>query len=482
MIMDPRQPQAEPSTNSVVPTSVGALLAEEWTIDPYSVLPSFLEMLLIEEAGRSCRKSLENVLNAVNRQLNHHIHQQQQTSNNSNNDRNENNAFVAHTRNSPSTKNDHQNTFATPSWSSISSFLRRFQSRIIKVLAKLTDQYSPEIRCLATYLLERRFLHNTSNCATLAESIYGTVRVKMLQATDSSSSTRSPRRQLVKLSNTDKTRVALLLALGPYMREKLLRWHYKWRQRDHNSASTQQEHSRNKLRRSFCFAYPILCAVIDGSSLVCQWRYMLGQSVFYDLSTLILGQVVRRVTQEDCSPLPPVVEDPITGGDRIDEKTLTPGGFSTDSPHLLQEDEVTTKARLAARNKVVVHLIAASMTISWLTQIRAEFVRQRHERQLREEQETSSSTLTNTDQTGGLGFLPPVPPPSHSSNNNDRSCSLCRRLRKNPTASTSGHVFCLTCLLPYVKAHGRCPVTGQACSETCIVRLYEPRQEGEASS
>ena len=38
-----------PLVNPMVPSSCGALLAEEWTIDPNSTLPSFLEMKMIEE-------------------------------------------------------------------------------------------------------------------------------------------------------------------------------------------------------------------------------------------------------------------------------------------------------------------------------------------------------------------------------------------------------------------------------------------------
>jgi hypothetical protein len=39
--------------NPSLPSSEGALLAEEWTIHPYSPLPSFLVLILIEEARRS---------------------------------------------------------------------------------------------------------------------------------------------------------------------------------------------------------------------------------------------------------------------------------------------------------------------------------------------------------------------------------------------------------------------------------------------
>jgi hypothetical protein len=53
-------------------------------------------------------------------------------------------------------------------------------------------------------------------------------------------------------------------------------------------------------------------------------------------------------------------------------------------------------------------------------------------------------------------------------------CPLCRQPRVNPTASTSGFVFCYKCILQYVQTHGACPVTGRQCKEEQLLRLYEP--------
>jgi hypothetical protein len=56
-------------------------------------------------------------------------------------------------------------------------------------------------------------------------------------------------------------------------------------------------------------------------------------------------------------------------------------------------------------------------------------------------------------------------------------CALCNRKRTNPCASTSGYVLCYMCLLPYVREHKSCPVTGLPCTELGIIRLYEEEEE-----
>jgi len=52
-------------------------------------------------------------------------------------------------------------------------------------------------------------------------------------------------------------------------------------------------------------------------------------------------------------------------------------------------------------------------------------------------------------------------------------CALCAKTRTNACASNSGYVFCYMCILPYVREHSACPVTGLYCSERDIIRLFE---------
>ena len=54
-------------------------------------------------------------------------------------------------------------------------------------------------------------------------------------------------------------------------------------------------------------------------------------------------------------------------------------------------------------------------------------------------------------------------------------CALCAKPRINSCASNSGYVFCYMCILPYVREHSVCPVTGLYCAETGIIRLFEDK-------
>jgi peroxin-12 len=56
-------------------------------------------------------------------------------------------------------------------------------------------------------------------------------------------------------------------------------------------------------------------------------------------------------------------------------------------------------------------------------------------------------------------------------------CPMCRRVRKNSVAASSGYVYCYTCLLPHVREHKKCPVTLLRCTESDIIRLYENGEE-----
>ncbi|KAJ1421929.1 Pex12 amino terminal region-domain-containing protein [Ochromonadaceae sp. CCMP2298] len=94
---------------------------------------------------------------------------------------------------------------------------------------------------------------------------------------------------------------------------------------------------------------------------------------------------------------------------------------------------------------------------------------------LRNDESLTASHLTTrlTSRTA----LPPPPTPVKVGRGcvvpDPSLCALCRQPRANPTASTGGYVFCFMCLLPFVREHGRCPVTRVPCNERDIIRLYE---------
>ncbi|CAN0326955.1 unnamed protein product, partial [Hapterophycus canaliculatus] len=44
--------------------------------------------------------------------------------------------------------------------------------------------------------------------------------------------------------------------------------------------------------------------------------------------------------------------------------------------------------------------------------------------------------------------------------------------------AASGLVFCYRCLSAHVREHGECPVTGLACGEDGVVRLFDDEEVG----
>lgn len=312
------------------------------------------------------------------------------------------------------------------------------RTNLARAAKNVMQRYGPELRCLAIYLLERQCLYSKSS-ATLSESIYGVRRAKLSETAENS----SDRRKLEPLSEGDKTRLALLLALGPYLRERMQILYQKWR---HHPSMTLQ----NKWRRNFVAIYPFLRMSLDGVNVLCQWRFLLGRSVFYDPSSLILQQVVRRVAQEDVNSS--------AGRSSSDTKNAPPNSLL---PPAFDQAKYKSLGQ-----KVAVGLLTTSFVVSWMTQIRSEWQRYTHQQQ---------SGQASSSSAHGCVIPPPPQPPGVDVPR--ELCPLCKRPRIQPTASTSGHVFCLSCLLPFVKEHGRCPVTGADCPESRIVRLYEPRQD-----
>ena len=48
-----------------IPDSLGALLAEEWTVNARSMLPSFLERMMMEEARKSGWETLRSIFGVL---------------------------------------------------------------------------------------------------------------------------------------------------------------------------------------------------------------------------------------------------------------------------------------------------------------------------------------------------------------------------------------------------------------------------------
>lgn len=87
------------------------------------------------------------------------------------------------------------------------------------------------------------------------------------------------------------------------------------------------------------------------------------------------------------------------------------------------------------------------------------------ERALRRSRGNSSRTRPPPPPTCPEGLTPLRRAPR------DCECPLCGRRIRNPALSSSGALFCYTCITHYAREHGRCPLTKMPCTEGQIRRV-----------
>jgi Pex2 / Pex12 amino terminal region len=473
----------EPSaaaSNPASPNSLGALLAEEWTINPYSTLPSFVEHAMMAEASRSTYQFIGTAMSTVEHALRQQL------------------LMGIHPSRFGDADENESSSVARRRWW---DFLRRLQRRLLQrahsvrrtaiVSAEsILRQYKLELQYLAVYIMERQSLLRYGG--VVSETLYGAKRVKLGRVADEGSGeSPSVKRALEPLSRTDATRLALLTALLPYLHEKS------------NQLMRRRLYSPSPvLATSLQWRAQLLPMVQTALALVdlyCRWSYLMGRSVHYDVLSLALQHVVRRVTEQDkraSSSSPPTA-----GADDLKEGQ---GGTSSRESRDSSLPASEKGAQLARQS--LLYMMAGTLAVSWLTQVRHAFVTYRRNQAMREyqrhlqrqEQQPSQpfqsiheapsnvegdATENGTDGSppswwSGSPDIPPPPPAVPLPNENGvptGACPLCRRVnRRKPTASSSGYVFCFTCILDYIQRHRKCPITGGCCKETDLIRLYEP--------
>ena len=261
---------------------------------------------------------------------------------------------------------------------------------------------------------------------------------------------------------------------------------------DDDVQSDRLQRYEQLMRRLFLRLYPAITAVIDGSNFICQWKFLLGQTVFFDSTSLLMNQVVRRITQEDMN------KQEKNGSNNIVEPSSLTASSQENDLQKIESDNTRSSAAAAiwkestastsAIRKSVIYLISASIAVSWLTQLCVEWRNQRDQqhrrrrRQIADEEgdDQNRNTTQRRSSTDDISIPPPPPPPPPKSSkglqSNAGQCPLCQKTTKNPTAvSTSGYVFCFTCIKKQIEEHGKCPVTSMPCSKSQLVRLFEPR-------
>ncbi|KAL3937275.1 MAG: hypothetical protein SGBAC_007582 [Bacillariaceae sp.] len=417
---------------------MGALLAEEWTIDPQSTLPSFFEMMMIAEARRSGHEALKSGFSHLELKLAEYVNTPAADATASNDD--------------TSTDNNNSNENQTGRWSDFKTTAARI------LLYKILKPYNPEIRCLLIYLVQRGSLLSSSSSAS--DIIYGGKRVKLETKATGASLGHSTRRRLTDMSRRDGIRLAFLLSFGAYFEERVDGWYQKLRSSPDSDISSLY---LLKLKKMIKFLYPFMHMSVQGAHLLEQWRFLLGKSVFFDPYSKSLNLIVRRVTEQDRK----IAEKSSSSSHNHQKKK------KKNQHNLLESTIETSKAIVnnALFKKTVVRLVTTALAIGWLARVRK--IRQRLQRQVPNQQQAPTNSQQEND------VIPPPPAPLAAKNHDLVSlpasvCPLCRQTRINPTASTGGYVFCLLCITAHVRETPKCPITGRDCPESSLVRLYEP--------
>lgn len=297
---------------------------------------------------------------------------------------------------------------------------------------KVLLQYRPEICFLVMYVVERNMLLSNAS-SSFFESLYGGKRVKL----DSPKADDRGQRKLLPIPRRDSVMLSLLFPLGYYLLERTEAINNVL-----SNNSTSNVRLPPRVKKLFRYLYPFLCASGKGLHLLEKWRFLLGRSVFFDWYSRWMNLVVRRVAVNDATPENGVT----TKSDAADLQTLVYSALK--SPKF---------------RRIGLGFLFSAIGTSWIARLQSMRQNLRQQRLLKDP-----------------GFAPPPPkaPVSRSSSLllcPQTHCPLCRQPRINPAASTGGYVFCLSCLTTFVRSTPACPITGKACPESRIIRLFEPQ-------
>lgn len=470
----------DPRVNPAIPDSIGALLAEEWTVNSRSALPSFLERMMMEEARRSGWETLRSAFGALEERINRVVMDDESR-------------YINETNNIGGIEEIRR---------LCCTLFRRWPIRVVKVLLqKIFRPFEPEIRLLFLYAVERGSLMHSK--ASISEALYGGKRVKLGEINTSNQYERGLR----PIEKRDSVRLAFFLAFGPYLEERskfIFQYFLNLCSSSYaDKASTSTSTRKKTLRTILNIFWPIMRMATKGTFFWYRWRYFLGMSVFFDPYSNLLNLVVRRSTMED-QQLQENEPRKAKGQrkDAVNRNTIQMATIWKNASDLIKSGRI----RCATGG-----LASFFMALAWVARVRSIRQELQHERELRELRQAQqrgqphqeeNATDNNADAVvddndNGLviagdphNILIPSPPQpalscrrnsktsSDSLGNLDRNfgiCPLCKEPRIHPTASTGGYVFCLKCILAFLRQNEAvCPVTRKPCPESSLVRLYEP--------
>lgn len=388
------------------------LTLEESTIDPKSPLPSFLEVILLENASESGCKLLQSTIDAIAVKATQYYLQGGRTDG---------------------------NTARGMIW--------KIRSITAFIISRLCTTYKFELQLILTYFIEKTSLNAALNNGAFYESLFGLKRSRIHEG-----------KYVQTMKKSDKIKAALLLAMIPYINQRIAAVYEIQRERYRPNGGRQQNgRIMDKIKDLFVCSFPFIHMATEGINIGYNFAYLIGKSIYFNPYLHVLGQVVRRGTVSD-----------------MEEKSITTAEKPTNLKSLPSMNFTAFKKSAGAA-------LLVALCVGWMGQLRQELRRRR--RMLLERENNDISNGTSRNSTNGINrndgefkaFPPPLPPVLKNSDNIDPSlCPLCKQTRVNPVASTSGIVYCFKCIAIYIRENGeKCPVTGMHCKESQLIRIYE---------
>lgn len=487
--------------NATVPQTIGALLTEENTIDPLSHLPSFLELTFVDVARNSGRVALSAAWDMVVVYLKgseERLTRLEQM-------------MIYKVANLRLQRNRSSNLAAITRVAAAAIARMRLcyytrLRRICYVVTKALESLAPELQSLVMFAIDYHCIHYLAG-STGCEMVYGLKRSKVVNTRQSNAVTekrnKSTNQQgVIDLTSSDKTRSAALAALIPYWKERCDKFYTNLNEQPRNI------HSRNstplaanidtqKLKDSFIKLYPYLHFVHEGSVFLYQFAYLMEYTPYWSFSLHGLGVILRRITVADVQ--------------RKDIKQQPPQSSQTQtspvqsSPNVKQNgSRIGTLTKQPLSKLTVSNILRGAFIFSvsytlvsgWCSYFQRELSLRRRrwiagEDNFSQSQMRRQGNVTNDERDTQQRIYHPIPPPplppiklKHVADQDSAQewvCPLCQEPRINPTASTSGYVFCYKCLLLKLRRDGElCPLTGMPCKESQVVRLYESTYQRES--
>ncbi|KAL3796976.1 hypothetical protein HJC23_000729 [Cyclotella cryptica] len=489
--------------NATVPTTIGALLTEENTIDPLSHLPSFLELTFVDVARNSGRVALSAAWDVVVlyfKGTEERLSRLEQMM----------------TRRTASLRARCGTNGRSTGFPSIRRIVHAAMARMrlwyyarlrqtCHAIARGLETLAPEIQTLIMFAIDYHCIHYLTG-STGCEMVYGLKRAKIvntssrkLTPTLETETSRNNQQKVVDLTSTDKTKSALLAALLPYWKERCDKLYSRLKDQPSNNQSHDSMHfnqriNPQKIRDIFVKFYPYFHLSHEGSIFLYQFAYLLEYTPYWSFSLHALGVILRRMTAADMQH---------TDSQKRHQSVTKNSEVSGVSPSATTRrsrrrgipiDSTSNKSITLPSLFRGALLFSVSYTIlsGWYRYFQRELSWRRRRWIAGHDNFSPSQNDGNQghiSRSGGSDVqrraphpIPPPPlPPSKLANFDNKhsadqwACPLCHEPRINPTASTSGFVFCYKCLIMRIRRNGEsCPVTGMPCKESQVTRLYEP--------